>query len=220
MNTDIRTLLSAAQSEEALPANVTVDEYFRTWIESLWQASVTPSCGLLPFEPGVHPFANAPIASVREHGAALGLVGNVLSLWPPRSGTSKSFRILTSEMNVPGFIGYVHTHPYADGAVGMAFSDRDFAAILKNPAVFVLLVISGESAFMLVRTSQTWTDVPEMDIFKFYRGCERHFTAAWNHRKQAGIFNANLLAARRYKLGFYLGSLRRSLLRLQLFQDV
>jgi hypothetical protein len=101
------------------------------------------------------------------------------------------------------FVGTFHTHPYASGLTGMAFSGADFADAI-NRGNILTLVQSGDVIFALVRTEKTPSQV---DWNELRRELDKLFIGylAEEMFPDEAAFEANLDMCARYGLAFYWG---------------
>lgn len=72
------------------------------------------------------------------------------------------------------FVGSFHTHPYADGTTGIAFSGADIADII-NSRELISLVQSGRDVYMIIRTDETPDHVDRASLK------ERHNALHWEY---------------------------------------
>ena len=100
-------------------------------------------------------------------------------------------------------IGTYHTHPYAEGLTGMAFSDTDIASVIEFEE-WISLVQSGDDVFALIRTTKTVDSVVpsvlEADFDQFLNVALRAGSS-----ERAALWTANIGVCRRYGLAFYAG---------------
>lgn len=119
----------------------------------------------LVFTPAVHrQFARLwrrSVESQNEWGVTLCLdKAGKMHCRRARAGTAKGFvpdlRVRRGER----LLGVYHTHVYASGETGMAFSDLDFAEFVMRSNIPLFIVQSGDALFALVRTPQTVIALP------------------------------------------------------------
>jgi hypothetical protein len=188
----LQNLLWSLNSGDELPSQVTLDEYLAAWFDSLWRLSV-----ILP---------------IREHGAALVEANGQLRVAAARPGTEDSFELAAEEMAAVNFVGYYHTHPYASGTTGVAFSTCDLVAAI-NCALPLTLVQSGDDLFMMVRTAET----PERLDVDEVSELETEFDDQVTLYGQRGVSWVVAIRATnrdlclKYGLAFYAGRLRQGL---------
>jgi hypothetical protein len=193
----MRDLLYALKTGSPLPDEVYLGPYAVTWFDSLWRLS------LIQIQSDEPP--------VKEHGAALVETKGALTVAVARPGSHGTFDINPRETQLMGFIGYFHTHPYESGTTDVAFSSADFAAMINNP-MNLLIVQSGISRFMLVRTSATPTSVAPAEI-------RTKFVNSRKYYKQLGVYFpddvrlANINICNQYQLAFYEGEMHQYLRR-------
>jgi hypothetical protein len=154
----------------------------------LWEASIRE------IESGV----------VREHAALLVWERERLRLTNVVEGTEDDvepdYRLATGQQ----FVGTFHTHPYATGLMGMAFSGADIAtALFYHERLSV--VQSGDLVVAMARTELT----PKFfDTGAIERSAKALFE---NYRRifplQAAVLKMNRSLCEQHKLGFYGGDI-------------
>jgi proteasome lid subunit RPN8/RPN11 len=190
-------LLHALKTGDPLPAQVSFDFYSTVWFDSLWRLS------LIQIEENQPP--------VKEHGAVLVEKKGSLTVAVARPGKGDAFDLDDSEMQFTGFIGYFHTHPYESGTTEVAFSSADFAAMINNQ-MSLLIVQSGISRFMLVRTPATPTSVPPAEISTKFSNSRRYYKRQGvNFQDEVRL--ANIDICYQYQLAFYEGKMHQFLRR-------
>lgn len=210
----MQDLIRAIRTGAPLPTTLDLDRYCSAWFAALWNASIVPSFGMFPLSRPLR------CETVREHGAALGLVDDGFLVCSSRAGSPVTFPLLAVEMRTDGFVGYVHTHPYASGLVGAAFSRWDFIAMLKMPWLQLLCAISGEYVFLIVRNERTRTLKSGSEEANFLGNFESRLdflSKSW--RFQSALLIANLEVCPNWGLGFYIGRLG-SIVQFRLLQSL
>jgi len=101
------------------------------------------------------------------------------------------------------YVGTFHTHPYASGLSGMAFSGADIAQAINRGAALTL-VQSGDVVFALVRTEKTPSQVDWGRLRKELDNLYLGYLAEGMFPDEAA-FEANLDVCARYGLAFYWG---------------
>jgi hypothetical protein len=100
-------------------------------------------------------------------------------------------------------IGTYHTHPYAEGLTGMAFSDTDIASAIGFEE-WISLVQSGDDVFAPIRTEKTEDSVVpsvlETDFDQFLNAALRVGAL-----EREALWAANVGVSRLYGLAFYAG---------------
>ena len=101
------------------------------------------------------------------------------------------------------FVGSFHTHPYADGTTGIAFSGADIADAINN-GERISIVQSGQDVYMLVRTDQTPSHVDRALVKR------RHEELYWEYlgqgmSDQKAVYYADLDLCMEYRLAMYVG---------------
>jgi hypothetical protein len=192
----LKNLLRALNGAGPLPNQVRLYDCSSTvssWFRYLWELSLIPLRG-------------PNVAQVTEHGAALVNENGVLKVAVARPGTEASFSVEPSEMNRDDFVGYYHTHPYEDGKIGVAFSAGDFVVTINNSQMKLLIVQSGNSIFMLVKTPETLRAVALHSVHRLFRS-RYHTYLGQGMTQQTAVLLANLDLCRQYRLAFYMGTI-------------
>jgi len=139
---------------------------------------------------------------VREHAALLVWERESLQLTNIVEGTDEDvnpdFQLLPSQQ----FVGTFHTHPYAKGLQGMAFSGTDIASAITDKEN-LSVVHSGSQIFCLVRTEFTPSVVDEIAILQQERKLLRLYQDTFSVVQ--ALFKINLFFCEKFKLGFYTG---------------
>jgi hypothetical protein len=189
----LHNLLRALKRGSAYPNAVALDEYLSTWFSCLWRLSL--------------------IAPMREHGAALVEAGGLLTVAAARPGSMWEFQPEEHEKQLPGFLGYFHTHPSESGMAGLAFGPADLRLMIDS--FQLCLVQSGDYVFMVARTRDTPARVAldELSNIDFKWRVESYLDegSSW----QRAILETNLDLCHEYGLAFYGGKLRQPLVRLE-----
>lgn len=195
-----------------LPEEIHLPDEVSAKLEELWQRSVKKEWW--PFSPPVREYAATLVetgsADVAFRHVVRGGEGSVRPQ-PPASDEH--------------LIGYVHTHPYADGLRDMTFSGQDFEAFLLDPKTRVFVVQSGEAVFTLVKTNATpviaaaevGTIQARVDMdFRLFAasisGLEPGAGPASMDTQKAALL-ANMSACEEYHIALYAGQVGRPLQR-------
>jgi len=107
------------------------------------------------------------------------------------------------------FVGTFHTHPYASGLTGIAFSGADFASTI-NHGQMLSVVQSGDDVFALMRTDQTPRAVDNRQLAGEFNEAYREYYRSGLSAQDAALL-ANLVFCTRYGLVFYSGKNGQSL---------
>jgi hypothetical protein len=130
-----------------------------------------------------------------------------------RHAQGGTFQDFVPDLVVPRgerLLGAFHTHVYADGSVGMAFSDYDFVAVIAQLDLHVSLLLSGSTLFALVRTPVTVSVAPPNFVGgngQFYGQVLAFYEAEATRTYQEALWQTNLYFCREFGLAFYQGEL-------------
>jgi len=107
------------------------------------------------------------------------------------------------------FVGSFHTHPYADGTTGIAFSGPDIADAV-NSGELISILQSGRDVYAVVRTDETPSHVYRESLKN------RHETLHWQYLGQGmpdeqAVYYTNLDICEDCGLAMYVGRVFESL---------
>jgi hypothetical protein len=185
----MKVLLAALRRGEPLPQQVWIPAEFDQTFDALWKRSI--------------------ITPIREWGVTIvKTAGGVLVLGVEIKGkeNGKSISFPSSALSQTGFVGTVHTHPYADGTTVVPFSEGDFTNVI-NSRQEIAIVQSGETRFLLAQWLSDWrgpvnpADV-ERELYESWADFLSDPCLDW----RAALLQANVVLCRRYGLGLYQGS--------------
>lgn len=169
-----------------LPEEIVLPDSLWHQMDELWQRSI----------------AHIAEGRVSEWGGALVLDEQTnLKLANVVEGTGErvQLRIALDET----FVGSFHTHPYADGTTGIAFSGPDIADAI-NSGELISIVQSGQDIYVIVRTDETPSHVDRESLKN------RHETLYWQYLGQGmsderAVYYTNLDICGDYGLAMYVG---------------
>jgi hypothetical protein len=175
-----------------LPEEITLPDNLWHQMDELWQRSI----------------AHIAEGRVNEWGGVLVLdEQDDLKLANIVEGTGE--RVQLSIAWGETFVGSFHTHPYADGTTGIAFSGADIADAINNEEL-VSIVQSGQEVYAVVRTDEAPSHV-DRELLK-----NRHETLYWRYLGQGmsdekAVYYTNLDICQDCGLAMYVGRVFESL---------
>ena len=141
---------------------------------------------------------------VREHAALLVWERESLRLTNFVEGADNEVEPSLQLDEGQQFVGTFHTHPYATGLMGIAFSGEDFASTLAQ-GENLSIVHCGDKIAALVRTPMTPkifdNETLDDEAKQIVRANRRVLTFA------DAVLKMNIALCKRYQLGFYSGNL-------------
>lgn len=185
----MRDLLAALRYGGPLPPEVTLDAYTEAWFFRLWELSFVLST-----------------LSVRETGCALIALSNRVEVLIAHPGSEDSLQLYEPAIQATGFTGYHHTHPYADGTEGIAFSIQDFQ-VMTFYKFDMLFAHSGKYLFLLVRpdTADGWPDPALLSEPDYWAEYDRHVSEGCSVQEAVYQTNRHFCGLCRFR--FYAGRL-------------
>lgn len=167
----------------------------------------------LMFPPAVHRrFAllwKQSVESQIEWGVTLSIdsAGN-MHCRNAREGTTQNFLADIRSRHGERLAGVYHTHVYASGETGVAFSDFDIASVIICPAIPLSVAQSGEELFALIRSRRTVSVIP-YDFLggngQFYAKLADMMETNPRLSYQQALWLTNLHFAQSFKIGLYRG---------------
>jgi len=175
-----------------LPEEITLADSLWSRMDELWQRSI----------------AHIAEGRVNEWGGVLVLgEQDDLKLANIVEGTGE--RVQLSIAWGETFVGSFHTHPYADGTTGIAFSGADIADAINNEEL-ISIVQSGQDVYAVVRTDEAPSHVDRESLKN------RHETLYWQYLGQGmsdekAVYYTNLDICQDCGLAMYVGRVFESL---------